>query len=173
MDFLRISNSHILLKLQLFTKAPGTFSKFTTMPLLRTKHPGNNSDLAMWPLGAVAGVARRNPASSPVSAAGRGRGKGPHSPRVRFRGSAGSGRGPARGRTGGRRWWPPRAVPGCGRGSTGMARGHGSGPRESWIGSCAAWSRSAWREELTGRCPGRTMVRGEVRSSSGRAPTLL
>jgi hypothetical protein len=129
MNILRISNSHILLKLLLFTKAPGIFCRFTTMPLLHTKHPGNNSDLAMWPLGAVVGAARRNPASSPTAAARRGRGKGPHSPRVRFRGSTGSGRGPVRGRTGGRRWWPPRAVPGCGRVSTGLARGRGNGPR--------------------------------------------
>jgi hypothetical protein len=43
--------------------------------------------LQCGPWGAVAGAARRNSASSPASAAGRGRKKGPHSPRVRFRGS--------------------------------------------------------------------------------------
>jgi hypothetical protein len=51
----------------------------------------------MWPLGAVAGAARRNSASSPASSAGRGRGKGLQQPRARFRGFVGLGRQPAGG----------------------------------------------------------------------------
>jgi hypothetical protein len=42
---------------------------------------------------------------------------------------------PVRGRTCGQRWWPPRAVPGCDRGSTGPVRVRGSGLRESGRGS--------------------------------------
>jgi hypothetical protein len=51
MDFTIISKTHVLFKLQLFTKTPGIFCRFTTMPLLHTKHPGINQDLAMWPSG--------------------------------------------------------------------------------------------------------------------------
>jgi hypothetical protein len=51
----------------------------------------------MWPLGAVASIARWNPASSPASAAGRGRGECLQLPRVRFRGLVGLGRRPAGG----------------------------------------------------------------------------
>jgi hypothetical protein len=64
MDFTSFYKTQPLLKIQLFTKVPGTFCRFTTMPLLCTKHPGENPDLAMWPLGVVAGAAGAIPASS-------------------------------------------------------------------------------------------------------------
>jgi hypothetical protein len=41
MDFTKISKTHVLFKLQLFTKIPGIFCRFTTMSLLHTKHPRN------------------------------------------------------------------------------------------------------------------------------------
>jgi hypothetical protein len=136
------------------------------VPLVRKNHLGKSWLLAMWPLGRWPTRLRPN-SGQPAAMAGRARaGGGREVPWARFLELVESGRWPVRGRTGGRRWWPPRVVPGCDRGSTGLARGRGSGLRESGRGSSAAWSRSAWREELAGRCPGRMPVRGEVRSSS-------
>jgi hypothetical protein len=84
--------------------------------------------LQCGPWGAVAGAARRNSVSSPASVAGRGQEKGSHSPRVRFRGSAGSGRWSARGCTGG----GGRREPCWGAAEARLGRrGTGSCPRES------------------------------------------
>jgi hypothetical protein len=49
--FYKNQKTHVLFKFQLFTKTTGIFCRFTTMPSLHTKHPGINSDLAMWPSG--------------------------------------------------------------------------------------------------------------------------
>jgi hypothetical protein len=74
MDFTKISKTHVLFKLQLFTKTPGIFCRFTTMLLLHIKHPEINSDLAMWPSGrwpARAAQFQRAPAAgSPGSVRG-------------------------------------------------------------------------------------------------------
>jgi hypothetical protein len=53
--FTKFSQTILLFKKLLFTKVPGTFCRFTTIPSVHPKHPGKNSDLALWPLGAVAG----------------------------------------------------------------------------------------------------------------------
>jgi hypothetical protein len=68
MHFTRFCKTQLLLKIQLFTKVPGTFCRFTTIPSAHTKHPGNKSDLAMWPLGAVAGAGGAIPARLAASA---------------------------------------------------------------------------------------------------------
>jgi hypothetical protein len=69
MHFTRFCKTQLLLKIQLFTKVPGTFCRFTAIPSVHTKHPGNKSDLAMWPLGAVAGATGEIPAR-PAALAG-------------------------------------------------------------------------------------------------------
>jgi hypothetical protein len=50
-NFTRFSKSHILLKLQLFAKAPETFQYFTDMPSLCTKHLRQNERNAIGSLG--------------------------------------------------------------------------------------------------------------------------
>jgi hypothetical protein len=42
----------------IFHRVPGSFCRFTTIPLLHTKHPGINPDLAMW-LSGVKGLMGR------------------------------------------------------------------------------------------------------------------
>jgi hypothetical protein len=62
MEFTSFSQTHVLFKKPTFIEVPGNFCRFTTIPLLRTKHPEIISDLAMWPLGGVAGAAGPIPA---------------------------------------------------------------------------------------------------------------
>jgi hypothetical protein len=60
MDFTRISKVTLLFKKLLFTKIPGTFCRFTTIPSVHIIHPGKNRFLAMSPLGVGGGAAGRN-----------------------------------------------------------------------------------------------------------------
>jgi hypothetical protein len=96
-------------------------------------------------------------------------------PGARFLVSVGVGREPARGRTGGRRRWPPRAVPGRGRGSTGPARG-AVAALGSQGGARAAWSRSAWllasprRTPMVGTGGAQERGRSLARDAKGQRP---
>jgi hypothetical protein len=58
--FTKFSQTILLFKKLLFTKVPGTFCRFTTIPSVHPKHPGKNSDLAMWPIGRGGRPGRRN-----------------------------------------------------------------------------------------------------------------
>jgi hypothetical protein len=72
MDFTRFCKSQTLLKLQLFAKAPETFCRFTTKPLLCGSALRKSSHLAMWPLGAVAGAGGANSGELVAGLAGEG-----------------------------------------------------------------------------------------------------
>jgi hypothetical protein len=131
----------------------------------------------MWSSGGGRRRSTENPANSPVFAAEKGRGKGPRSPRVRFRGSAGSGKGPARGLDGARWRWAPRAVPRCGRCSDWAMCGTSGCSKGSRLGLCVSLGRgwlgmgsSSWRR------PWRTMALREMeerrRRAQGRSAAL-
>jgi hypothetical protein len=76
-----------------------------------------------------------------MESAGEGRGSAQGLTYDRFRGLDDSEGVPARGLAGGRRWWPPRAVLRCSRGSDWARRGTSSYPRGSRLGLCAALGR--------------------------------
>jgi hypothetical protein len=103
MHFLSFSQTQVLFKKPICKEVPESFRFLTSRSLLFTQDPGKNGEDAIGSLGELAGAARQNPASSPAFAVGKGRGRSPHSLRGRFRGSAGPGRGPARGLADGRR----------------------------------------------------------------------
>jgi hypothetical protein len=50
MNFQRFSKTVLLLKFPLYTGVLGLFCRFTTMPSVHTKHPGNSEGDAMWSL---------------------------------------------------------------------------------------------------------------------------
>jgi hypothetical protein len=85
MDFTRISKVTLLFKKLLFTKIPGTFCRFTTIPSVHIIHPGKNRFLAMSPLGVGAARLAGIPASRRRSRPGKGRRGTRGSPRVRLR----------------------------------------------------------------------------------------
>jgi hypothetical protein len=97
MNFTRISQKHSLFENLVFKQAPGSFQSLTDMPFTCIQAPGKKPSLAIG--SSVCGWRRscQIPASSSVLAPGQGRGSGPSSPRARFCGSAGSGKGPVRG----------------------------------------------------------------------------
>jgi hypothetical protein len=108
------------LKSQPFTKAPGTSCGFTTVPLLRSKHPRQNGRKAIRSLGHGGGGAGQNPVAPAAVSAGE--------------------------RWGGRLGTHPRSVCGLrwGRGTVGEGA-----QRHSWAAaagsSAPAWRRSAGR----------------------------
>jgi hypothetical protein len=125
-DFTRFSNLQILLEIQFCAKAPG-----------------KNWGLAMWSSGMAAGGSGQN---SGEGLAGEGRGwveDGRGLTTGRFGVEVGAGRGLTRGRTGSRRWWPPRAMLRRDRSFDRRARRRGRGLRESGRAR-VAWSRSPW-----------------------------
>jgi hypothetical protein len=67
MDFTRSRKDQILIEIRFYRQAPGTILNFTTMPLLRTKHPRQNERNAICGLGwgwmVPARGARRCPAA--------------------------------------------------------------------------------------------------------------
>jgi hypothetical protein len=72
MDFKRFSKSHILLEIHICDQAPGTFSRFTTIPLLRTKLPEKKDGDTIGSVGQGAARTRRNPPVPAALPAGKG-----------------------------------------------------------------------------------------------------
>jgi hypothetical protein len=70
-EFTRFSNSQILLKLQLFTKAPRTFQSFIDMPSVYTKLPKKEGDAIGSPSHG-SGSSGQNPAAPAAGSAGGG-----------------------------------------------------------------------------------------------------
>jgi hypothetical protein len=101
MQFTKISKGTLLLKFQIFTKALGLYCRFTNMPLPCTKHPGISWGFAIGSPGAAGGGPAEIPASSPVLAAGKGRGNAPGVPRAWFAPDSGAGAASTRGLDGG------------------------------------------------------------------------
>jgi hypothetical protein len=64
--FTSFSKSHILFEIHICDQAPGTFGRFTTIPLLSTKLPEKKDGDAIGSLSQGAARARRN---TPVPAA--------------------------------------------------------------------------------------------------------
>jgi hypothetical protein len=95
--FTSCCKSHALLKLRIFTEAPGLSAGSQICPSFAVRTSERFLTLQCSPWGAVAGAARRIPASSPTPAAGKGWERGPRPPRARFRGSVGPGRRPTSG----------------------------------------------------------------------------
>jgi hypothetical protein len=85
MDFTRFSKDQLLFKKLLFTKVPGTFCRFTTIPSVHTKHPGKNRFLAMSPLGVGAARPAEISASRRHSRPGKVRRTCVSSPRAQLR----------------------------------------------------------------------------------------
>jgi hypothetical protein len=97
MDFTKISNMALLLKIQICMEVPKSFEILRLCHRFIDGPPGRFGFSQCGPRGKLASEARRNLASSPAFATEKGRGRSPHSLRGRYRGSAGSGRGPVRG----------------------------------------------------------------------------
>jgi hypothetical protein len=66
----KIQNSQILLKLQLFTKAPRTFQYFTDMPSVYTKLPEKKEGDAIGSPGHGSGGSGQNQAAPAAGSAG-------------------------------------------------------------------------------------------------------
>jgi hypothetical protein len=81
----------LLLKFQIFTKALGLYCRFTNMPLPCTKHLGISWGFTIGSPGAADGGPAEIPASSPVLAAGKGRGNARGVPRAWFAPDSGPG----------------------------------------------------------------------------------
>jgi hypothetical protein len=94
--FIRFSQTVLLFKKLLFTKVPGTFCRFTTIPSVDTKHPGKNRFLAMSSLGVGAARPAGIPASRRRSRLGKVRRRCVSSPRIDLRSKLGQ--------RGARRW---------------------------------------------------------------------
>jgi hypothetical protein len=109
MDFTRISKGTLLLKLQFCGPAPETFWHFTDMPLLCTKHLGQNERNAIGSFAMASG----GPAKSGQAGSVLGREKGRGDARAHLRLNCGRGwavEAPAGSHGGGGRGEPPRSL---------------------------------------------------------------
>jgi hypothetical protein len=70
MEFTRFGKSQILLKLQLFTKAPRTFQYFTDMPSVYTKLPKKKEGDTIGSPGHGSGGSGQNPAAGSAGGGG-------------------------------------------------------------------------------------------------------
>jgi hypothetical protein len=110
MDFARFSRTALLLKIQIFSQAPGKNLELTTMPLVRVKHPRKKKGDAIGSSAMEGGAARRNWAALVAPLAGEVEGEGVGLTRARFVCSVG-GEGAAG--EGGRRHQPVPAAAAC------------------------------------------------------------
>jgi hypothetical protein len=72
MDFTRSRKDQLLFEIKFYRQAPGTILNFTTMPLLRTKHPRQKERNAIGSLGHGGAGSDQNPATPAAGSAGEG-----------------------------------------------------------------------------------------------------
>jgi hypothetical protein len=72
MDLTRSRKDQLLLEIRFYQKAPKTILNFTTMPLLRTKHPRWKERNAIGSLGHGGGGSGQNPVAPAAGSAGEG-----------------------------------------------------------------------------------------------------
>jgi hypothetical protein len=84
MDFTKISKTALLLKIHIFSQAPGKVLELTTMPLVRVKHPGKKEGDAIGSSAMEGGAARWNWAAPAAPLAGEVEGEGVGLTRARF-----------------------------------------------------------------------------------------
>jgi hypothetical protein len=135
MDFTKISKTHVLFKLQFFTKIPGNTWGLTNIPLICGLALRKKSPFAIGPLGTGRRRSGRIPANRRPGPAGREWGTVHGCPGLYSLAQTGRKEG---------RWWPTAAHPSGSRG--GLPSGEGRHKTGRWV---AAWAstdprRGAW-----------------------------